>query len=109
MRDERIEIGALDDLRARSRERLLDIAVGAQLRRVRALAELVGLGLERFARLRRRRMLSPLDLQLLRALFGLLPAVGDDRDAGHQSLQVRRPLDDEGVLHAGHRLDLIEV
>ena len=47
VRDERIHVGAFDDLRARSRERLLDVAVGAQLRRVRALAELVGLGLVR--------------------------------------------------------------
>ncbi len=39
VRNERVHVGAFDDLRARRRERLLDVAIGAQLRRIRALAE----------------------------------------------------------------------
>ncbi len=54
-------------------------------------------------------MLGPRHLQRLARLIGLIPTVSDDRDAGHQSLQVGRSLDDERVLHAGHRLDLIEI
>ena len=109
VRDERIHVGAFDDLRAGARERLLDVAVRAQLRRVRALAELVGLGLEAFAVCAAVGCSAQVTFSCLRAESACHQLSATIATPGIEALQVGRAVDDEGVLHAGQRLDLIEV
>ena len=92
VRDERIHVRGLDNLR-RARKPLLDVAVGAQLVRVRALAEFIGLRLESLAALRRRRMRSPRHLQLFARGVREPPAVGHDRNTAHEFLQVGAAFD----------------
>ena len=82
VRDERIHVGALRRPCAGAGERLVDVAVLAQLRlRTAPLPSSSALRLEALAALRRRRVLRPRDLQLLARRLRLPPAVGDDGDA----------------------------
>ena len=108
MGEERIVVGRLDGLRRRG-ERGIRVAIPPQRALRCLLRERLGLTGKAFAALRRGGALVPLDAQLVAGRLRLPPRVGDDRDAGHQAGEVRRSLDDERVLHARHRLDLVEI
>jgi hypothetical protein len=118
VREERIVVRRFDRLRG-ARERRVGIAVVIELDRRRLRGELRRARVECLGVVGRRWPFVPRDLQLLARLRRMPPRLPDDGDATMQAdadaadrirpRQVRTTLDDEGVLHAGELLDLVDV
>ncbi len=108
MRDERIMIGRLDHLR-RALQRGRGIAVVAQADGRRLGPELRGLAGKTGAALLRRRALVPFHLEFLARLVGVPETIGDDGDTRHQAGEIAAAVDDEGMAHARHLADDVEI
>ncbi len=108
VREERVVVGALGGLRRR-RDRRIDVAVAAHPPRGCLRGKLLRARGETGAALRGGRALVPRDLKLFTRRARLPPAVGHNRDTGHQPRQIGRALDDKRVSDSGHRLDGVEI
>ena len=108
MRNERVMVGRLHHMRGTA-QRACGVAVIAQAVRRRLGAERHGLAGKAFAALRARCAFVPLYLQVAARFFRTPPAVGNDRHAGHQPGEVAAAFHYEGMAHARHFAQRIEI
>ncbi len=107
VREERIFVVGLQDLRGGGECRVR-VTIGARRAVGGFLRQLDGAGGKRGAAVGGRDAVVPRHLKLLARVFGVPPAVGDDRDAAHGVGAVAVG-NDEGVSHTRHRRDGIKV
>ena len=106
--EEGVEIGRLHHV-GRAAQGLVDVTRGLETLGRAVLGEGGGLIGETLAALACGWPLVPFDLEDLARPVHPPPVVADDGDATEQTGQIVAALDDEGVLHAGLFLDLVEV
>ena len=110
VRDERIEVRRLDDLRAPTRARHRRRRPCGVERCGGCFDSVAGFAAKPCAALRRGRAFVPLHLQLSRAVCASHQLSATIATPGIRPCRsVRAAFDDERVLHAGQRLDLVEV